>query len=64
MGRIFLIAAIGIVLVSCGNQHNPDPYTRDSTAGKTSTVSGVPDSAMVHDSATRLSDSLNKPGQN
>ncbi len=64
MGRIILIAALVVFTLSCGNRENPDSYTGDSTAGKTSTVSGLPDSAMVSDSATRLSDSINKPGQN
>jgi PBP1b-binding outer membrane lipoprotein LpoB len=58
MARIILLAISALFILSCGNANNPDPYTKDSTAGKTNTVSGTPDTLHVTDTGVLRRDTL------
>jgi PBP1b-binding outer membrane lipoprotein LpoB len=58
MARIILLAVAALFILSCGNANNPDPYTKDSTAGKTNNVTGMPDSLHATDTGVIRRDTL------
>jgi hypothetical protein len=50
MKKLYLSGALYLLITACGGKStNPDPYTKDSTAGQVNSVSGQPDSIGIVD---------------